>query len=202
VKTQIIYSLQTNVEIFDVDKFLNEVQHNYKNLENFIVEFTRETSSPAVRGKQISRGKLYFLNKNKYRLEVNGQLIVSDGETIYNYFKKAKRIVITKFEENFFSSENLLTNLPQSSKKEFLGEENLNNKKVFKFQFYPASSNMEFKSLILWITGNKIIQRIQVEDWAGNVYILNIISFSKNKQLRDDLIKFKIPAGVKVVDLR
>ena len=199
---QIAYSQSNKSNNFKVDKFLNEVQQNYRDLENFVIEFTREVSTQAISGKQISRGKLFYLHKNKYRLEIDGQLIISDGEKIYNYSKKAKRVVITKFEENFFSPENLLTNFPQSSKKEFLGEENFNNKRTYKFLFYPASSNPDFKSMILWISDDKLIQKIQVEDWAGNVYVFTVLNFNKNQQLKDDLVKFNIPKGVKVVDLR
>ncbi len=129
-------------------------------------------------------------------------MIISDGEIVYNYSKKARRVVITKFEENFFSPENLLTNFPQSTKNEFLGEENLNDQKAYKFQFYPSSSNPEFKSMIIWININKVIQKIQVEDWAGNVYLFATLLFNPNQKLKDDLIKFKIPKGVRVVDLR
>jgi len=199
---QIILSQSMQVEKFNPTKFLSEVQQNYKNFENFVIEFKREVSSPAVTGKQISKGKLYFLNRNKYRLEINGQLIISDGEIVYNYSKKARRVVITKFEENFFSPENLLTNFPQSTKNEFLGEENLNDQKAYKFQFYPSSSNPEFKSMIIWININKVIQKIQVEDWAGNVYLFATLLFNPNQKLKDDLIKFKIQKGVRVVDLR
>lgn len=187
---------------FNPDKFLKDVQQHYKNLEDFVIEFTKEISSPVIKGGQISKGKLYFLNKNRYRLEIDGQLIISDGETIYNYSKKAKRVVITKFEKNFFSAENLLTNFPQNFRSEFLSEEKLGNKNVFKFRLLPASSNPEFKLMYLWISQEKIIQKIQVEDWAGNIYYFSILSFNSNQKLKDDLIKFKIPSGVKVVDLR
>lgn len=198
----IIFAQIKKVENFNPEKFLDEVQQNYKSFENFVVEFTKEVSSPAISGKQISNGKLYYLNQNKYRLEIDEQLIISDGQTIYNYSKKAKRVVVTNFEENFFSPQNLLTNVPQNYKKEFLGEENLGNKKAFKFRFYPSSSNPEFKTMIVWLTSNKIIQKIQVEDWAGNLYTIETKIFSSNQPIKEDLIKFKIPSGVKVVDLR
>lgn len=199
---QVVFSQSNKTNEINPDKFLNEVQQNYQSFKNFVIDFTREVSTPAFSDKQISRGKLYFLQKNKYRLEINGQITISDGETVYNYSKKAKRVVITKFEENFFSPENLLTNLPQIFKKEFLGEELLNNKKTYKFQFYPAPSNPEFKSMILWITNDKLIQKIQVDDWAGNGYVFTVSNFIQNQKLKDDLVKFNIPKGVKVVDLR
>lgn len=199
---QVVFSQSNKTNEINPDKFLNEVQQNYQSFKNFVIDFTREVSTQAFSDKQISRGKLYFLQKNKYRLEINGQIIISDGETVYNYSKKAKRVVITKFEENFFSPENLLTNLPQSSKKEFLGEELLNNKKAYKFKFNPVTSNPEFKSMILWITNDKLIQKIQVDDWAGNGYVFTVSNFIQNQKLKDDLVKFNIPKGVKVVDLR
>ncbi|MGB9664455.1 MAG: LolA family protein [Ignavibacteria bacterium] len=199
---QVIFSQTNPQRNFDPDKFLKEVQNNYKNFQNFVVEFTREVSSPVISDKQISNGKLFYLSQNKYRLEIDEQTIISDGETVYNYSKRAKRVVITKFEKNFYSPQNLLTNIPENLKKEFSGEEYFENKIVYKFRFYPSSTLLDFKTLIVWISTDKIIQKIQVEDWAGNVHIITNKKFSPNQLIKEDLIKFKIPAGVKVVDLR
>lgn len=194
---QLVYSQQFNVE-----NFISEVQARYNNYENFITDFTKAVSSTAITEQQITNGKLYYFKNNRYRLEINGQVIVCDGKNVYNYSKRNKRVVITKYEENFFSPENLFTKLPQHSNKEFQGEEVISGKKVFKFRFYPSSSNPDFKSMIIWISTDYIIQKIQTEDWAGNQYIFNVTSFKPNQKLSNDLVKFKIPAGVKVVDLR
>lgn len=200
--SQVIFG-QTRQQVnFDPEKFLREVQKNYKNFQNFIVEFTREVSSSVIAGKQTSNGKLFYLSQNKYRLEIDEQVIISDGETIYNYSKRANRVVITKFEDNFYSPQNLLTNIPENLKKEYSGEENFENKNVYKFHFYPSSKNLDFKNLIVWISTDKIIQKVQVEDWAGNVHIISTKKFSSNQPIKDELVKFKIPSGAKVVDLR
>ncbi len=151
--------------------------------------------------KKIS-GKLFFQKQNRYRLEVNGSLIICDGETVHNYSRTAKRVVITKYEENFFSPQNLLIDIPNYSKIEFSGEEILNNKKLYKFSLAPIRSNPEFKYMILWVDENKTIWKIQTEDWAGNNYTFTIQKFESNQDLRNDIFKFKIPSGVKVVDLR
>ncbi len=187
---------------FNPETFIKDVQANYSKIDNFVIDFNQIISSSAIEGRQQLKGKLYYSKTNRYRLEINGQLIVCDGQVIYNYSKNSKRVVITNFEENFFSPQKLLVDLPEYSKIEYKGEENLNNQKVYKFLFFPERSNPEFKQMMLWIGEDKIIYKIQTEDWAGNKYSFVIEKFLLNQPLKSELFKFKIPAGVKVVDLR
>lgn len=184
------------------ENFIKEVQTKYSALNSSVIEFVQEISSKAVEGKQKIAGKLFYQKKNRYRLELDGSLIVCDGETVHNYSRNAKRVVITKYEENFFSPQNLLVDIPNYSKIEFNGDELMDNKKIYKFSLTPTRSNPEFKSMILWIDENKTIWKIQTEDWAGNNYTFIIQKFEPNPDLKSELFKFKIPSGVKVIDLR
>ncbi|MFN4111703.1 MAG: LolA family protein [Ignavibacteria bacterium] len=184
------------------ETFIKEVQKQYTNLNNFVIEFSQEIFSYAIEGKQELKGRLYYLRPNNYRVEINEHQIVCDGEVVYNYSKKARRVVITNFEKNFFSPQNLLVEVPKYSKVEFIGMENLNNKNLYKFSLLPSPSNPEFKSMKLWIDEAKTIWKIQTEDWAGNYYSFVIHKFNPDQDLKSDLFKFKIPSGVKVVDLR
>lgn len=184
------------------EDFIKDVQSKYSSLNNFVIEFSQEVTSSAVEGKQTLKGKLHYQKPNRYRLEINNQLIVCDGDNVYNYSRKARRVVITKYEENFFSPQNLLIEIPNYSKIDLLGEEIINNKNLLKFSLSPARSNPEFKSMILWIDENKTIWKIQTEDWASNIYIFSIQKFLANQSLKSELFKFKVPAGVKVIDLR
>lgn len=194
-----IYSQKTQI---NPEIFIKEVQAKYSSLNNFNIEFEQIITSTAIEGEQKLTGKLFYQKTNRYRLEINGQLIVCDGQTVHNYSRKAKRVIITKFEENFFSPQNLLVEIPNYSKIEFEGEEQLNNRNLFKFSLSPTRSNPEFKSMKLWIDQNKNIWKIQTEDWAGNTYTFLIKKSLFNQNFKADLFKFKIPAGVKVVDLR
>lgn len=184
------------------ENFIKEVQKQYSELNNFVIDFTQEIYSYVVDGKQELKGKLYYSKPNNYHLEMDEILIVCDGERVYNYSKKAKRVVITSYEENFFSPQNLLVNIPGYSKIEFIGMDKSNNKNFFKFSLIPTHSKPEYKSMTLWIDENRTIWKIQTEDWAGNNYTFTILKFNFNQDLKNDLFRFKIPSGVKVIDLR
>ncbi|MCX8057434.1 MAG: outer-membrane lipoprotein carrier protein LolA [Ignavibacteria bacterium] len=197
-----VISVYSQKEISNPESFIKEVQSKYAELDNIVIDFTQEISSTAVEGKQLLRGKLFYQKQNRYRLEINGQIIVCDGSTVYSFSRKAKRVVITNYEENFYSPQNLLIEIPNYSKIQLLSEEKIKDKKVFKFSLSPSRSNPEFKSMFLWIDQNKNIWKIQTEDWAGNNYTFTVQKFLFNQDLKNELFKFNIPAGVKVVDLR
>lgn len=193
---------QLNTYTVDAEKIVDEVQKKYKAFENFIVQFTQEIQSTALEGKQIIKAKLTYARENKYRLEYKNQLVMSDGKTIYNYSKNLKRVVITNFEENFFSPQYLILNLPKDSRIEYKGEEKSGKETLKIISFVPTRVNSQFKSFTIWVDNNFLIKKIETEDWAQNKYTINIQYFTPNTQIDPSTFKFNIPAGVKVVDLR
>lgn len=189
-------------QLKEPEKFFKEVQIKYDQINNCIIEFEQEIKTPVLEEKQSIKGKLYFAKENKYRIEFQNQIIVCDGVNVYNFTKSTRRVVISNFEENFYSPSNLLVNIVNYSKIEFLGEELRKGKRLYKFNLIPQRKNPEFKTMILWIDNEKIIQKLETEDWAGNRYTFQILNFQLNQTLKNELFNFTIPAGTKVVDLR
>lgn len=200
--SNILYPINLNYQLKEPEKFFKEVHEKYNQINNCIIEFTQEVKSPVLDEKQSTKGKLYYAKGNKYRIEFQNQVLVCDGVNIYNFTKPSRKVIISKFEENFYSPSNLLVNIVNYSKIEFLGDEILNEKRLYKFNLVPRRNNPEFKTMILWIDKEKVIQKLETEDWAGNRYTFNVLSFQDNQTLKNDLFNFTIPAGVKVVDLR
>ncbi len=184
------------------DNFIKDVQNFYSSLENFELNFNQIISTQVIQQSQTFKGRLLFSKENKYRLELDNQIIISDGISIYNYSKKAKRVVITNIEENIFSPQYILLHIPKFSKVIYKGEEDILNRKAFHFELLPIRSNPEYKKLNLWIDEEKIIWQIYIEDWAGNNYQFIVDNFKTNQKLSKELFTFKIPSGVRVVDLR
>lgn len=189
-------------QLKEPEKFFKETQEKYNQINNCIIEFTQEVKSPVIDEKQSIKGKLYYAKGNKYRIEFQNQLLVCDGVNVYNFTKPSRKVIISKFEENFYSPSNLLVNIVNFSKIEFFGEEKVNEKRLYKFNLIPKRNDPEFKTMILWIDSEKVIQKLETEDWAGNRYTFNVLNFKSNQSLKNDLFTFTIPAGVKVVDLR
>ncbi len=200
--SNILYPINLNYQLKEPEKFFKEVQTRYDQINNCIIKFEQEIKTPMLEEKQSIKGKLYFAKENKYRIEFQNQIIVCDGVNVYNFTRSTRRVVISNFEENFYSPSNLLVNIVNYSKIEFLGEESRNGKRLYKFNLMPQRKNPEFKTMTLWIDNEKVIQKLETEDWAGNRYTFQVLSFQPNQTLKNELFNFTIPAGAKVVDLR
>jgi len=186
----------------DPQRIVDEVQKKYSSFQSFSANFTQEIQSSAFEEKQIVKGKLLFAKENNYRLDYKNHLIVSDGKTIYNYSKNLKRVIITNFEENFFSPQNLLVYIPKESKLEFKGEE-FSGKEILKIiSFITSKINSQYKSFKIWVDSDSFIKKIETEDWAQNKYTITIHTFIPNLKIDPEQFRFKIPKGVKVVDFR
>lgn len=194
--SQIDRKFNTDVEL------LKKVQKKYNSSKNIYMSFTQTGGSLVSEMKQSLKGNLFYSKGNKYKIELKDQIIICDGKTVWNYSKLNKRVIITNYEENFFSPSNLLVKLPEKAKIQFLGEERIDNNKYQKVQFNPTDEELNFKYLIIWIAEDLSIRKVYTEDWAGNIYSYIIDKISFNEKFNEDIFYFTIPKGEKVIDLR
>ena len=62
---------------------IEKVQTKFNNLNNFQSDFTQMAND-----KIGLKGKFYFSKENNYRIELQNNIIIADGMTIWNYDKK------------------------------------------------------------------------------------------------------------------
>lgn len=198
----ILFLLLNNFFQTNPQQIISEVQKKYSGINDLKATLTQTIESSATSEPQLIKADLYFKKENNYRIEFKNQLVISNGITSWNYSKTAKRVVISNYEENFFSPQTLLFNLPSKSSSKFEGMEKLDGEEHFVVSFSPKGSDFNFKALKVWISKNYLIKKVEVEDWAQNKYSFMFSDSKINSDLNDNLFNFTPPGGVKIVDLR
>lgn len=183
-------------------QIISEVQKKYSGINDLKATLTQTIESSATSEPQLIKADLYFKKENNFRLEFKNQLVISNGITSWNYSKTAKRVVISNYEENFFSPQTLLFNLPSKSSSKFDGMEKIGDEEYFVVSFSPKGSDFNFKALKVWIAKTYLIKKVEVEDWAQNKYSFMFSDSKINSDLKENLFNFSPPGGVKIVDLR
>jgi len=79
----ILFFSSQNMDVVD------KLQEKFLGVETLKADFLQSTSS----GTSIS-GKFYFKKKNKHRIELDNNIIISDGKTIWNNNLERKKVVI------------------------------------------------------------------------------------------------------------
>jgi chaperone LolA len=183
-------------------QIISEVQKKYSGINDLKAILIQTVESSVTSEPQLIKAELYFKKANNFRIEFKNQLIISNGITTWNYSKIAKRVVITNYEENFFSPQVLLFNLPSRSISKFEGMEKLDGEEHFVISFSPKGPDFNFKALKVWFSRNYLIIKVEAEDWAQNKYSFMFTDLKINSNLDDNLFNFTLPGGVKIVDLR
>jgi outer membrane lipoprotein-sorting protein len=77
----------------NTDELLKSVQSKYNSVSTISVNFNKSAGS-----KEDFSGKLFLKKDNKLRIELKNNLIVTDGETFWNYDKKQKKVIINNYD--------------------------------------------------------------------------------------------------------
>jgi outer membrane lipoprotein-sorting protein len=157
---------------------------------------------------QGEKSGVVFMKGGKYRVNISGQEIYSDGTNVWTYDKGANEVTITKMEagQNSLTPQKLFTNFYD---KDFLyklnGEKKVGNRQMQEIELTPIDKSKAFhKVYVLVDKAQKSIHSAKILEKNGNVYTYTVSNFNGKAVIPDAQFIFdkkKYP-GVEEIDLR
>lgn len=183
---------------------VKNVRKKYEKLASFEADFV-QTSVWALAGEeQKEGGRLALGEKNKYRIETDTQLIISDGNRVWTYSKERNQVILdllTKSKEHQLPKD-ILLKYTENSRVELLGESVIGGTPCFELKFTPKDEDAFIMSTKLWVDKNKLVTlRIEQEDINENITRYDLEKIKMNPPLENALFSFTIPADAEVIDL-
>src|SRR5690606_25245505 len=127
-------------------KLLDEVRANTRAYADQYIEFNHVVETPSEEsdmppGKMESNGILYLIG-DKYRLEIQGQLVIFDGEMSYVISPDDEEVNVFKNAEGDtpFTPNKLLENIDKGASLSLAGEESINGKRIQYIKIRPNGS--------------------------------------------------------------
>jgi outer membrane lipoprotein carrier protein len=186
---------------------LDNVSAKFKTYKSVEANFSLSITDANGKVEGTKKGVLY-INGSKYRVNISGQEIYSDGNNIWTYDKSANEVQITKFDPsaNTITPQKMFTNFYD---KDFLyklnGETKEGKRTLQEIELTPVDKTKTFFKVLVEIDkASKNIVSTKVFEKNGNRYIYTITSMKTNTNPPDSLFIFdakKYPK-VEVVDLR
>lgn len=191
----------------DAKKVLDNVSAKFKTYKSVTANFTLTVQNSAGKAQGTKTG-IVNMKGSKYRVNISGQEIYSDGSNIWTYDKSANEVQLTKFDAstNAITPQKMFTNFYD---KDFLyklnSESKQGGKTIQQVELTPLDKTKTFFKVLVDIDKNsKNIVSTTVYEKNGNRYIYKINSIKTNMDLPESLFVFdskKYP-NVEVVDLR
>lgn len=187
------------------DDILKKAEKKYNAIQDVIIDFTQINVFGVSRIENKLDGKLWMKKKNKYKIQLENQTIITDGKTVWSYYPLNNQVVIDDYKEdpNSFSPDKLMINIPKNYNAILLGVEKLSNKNTYVLKLNPRDEKSLIKSIKVWLHRDEyLIEKVEVNDVSDNQTTYISKSITLNSGLKDDIFKLKIPEGVETLDLR
>ncbi len=179
----------------DANQLLQAVQEKFNTLSDLSANLTQ-----SVNGSANLTGKVYYKKENKIRFELTNILIVSDGETNWNYNEKENKVIISSYDEEdagLLSIERIIFDYPEECE---LSTYLIADQEVL--MLVPQTSTFNFNSVKLWISEDNLIYRVLIDDPVAGLVQIDLTNYRIDKNLPDSKFTFTPPEGSKVIDLR
>jgi len=178
-------------KISSYDNFSAQLSYTMVNVEMDIDE--KKTGTIIVSG-------------DKYRVEMEGQVIFSDGITLWTYLEDSEEVLVSDVEDNEdgISPTSILTKYDENYKSSFDNDKKYKNSDIKKINL-KTSEDKGFQKLSLVVNQSKLtLESFSVYDMNGSVFTYHIIDLKSNIELDEDTFTFKPEnyPNVEVVDMR
>jgi len=184
----------------DVLDKLSATTKSYKNMTigfDFILENTSQNIKEAQKG-------ILILEDDNFRLEMDAQTIINDGESQWVYLADMNEVQIMEHdpEDNMMSPNKLFTIYEKGYKYTYLGAESEKGKRLQIIDLFPEESGAFMKVTLTVDAAKNQLHKITIHDKNGGTYIYLITSFSSNTTVKPFTFNSAEFPGVEVIDLR
>lgn len=182
-----------------VNQSLKKIQNKFNSIANFSADFVQVSYGNSGKQEAKISGKFTYKRKNKFIVEIKGQMIISDGETTWNYNQRQKQVVIGYFSDDptSFSLERYIFDYPQLCRVKSIknGDEEI-------IQMIPKDDNLEFRDVKLWINPDNMIVKMELVDMTDMKYSFQFNNIQVDQVIPDSKFNFNPPKGTRIIDLR
>ena len=182
-------------------EILDKLSEKTKSYKSIKANFTNTFSSLVTDINESKNGTLYIM-EDSYRIEMEGQKIISDGETNWIFLEDELELNITEVddEDNEINPSKIFSIYENGYNYNFVKEDN----ESYYIDLFPIESG-PFKKIELIINKNKIqISSFTMIDKQGSNYSYKIDLFIPNIKISKDFFKFDVSEypDLDVIDLR
>ncbi len=184
---------------------IDQLAANLKSFSNMRIEFTYQMDNEQQKLHEKTKGTI-LVEKNKFRILLDGKIIINDSKAVYTYLPEAKEVQINAVDEDSdqLSPTSLLNDYKSKYRIKYIREENSNGKEILIADMVPVKGQKFFKVRLYIETRTAAPVSFLMYDKSGTVFTYAVNKFEKNATLKAGSFEFKKSdyPGAEVVDMR
>ncbi|RLD43064.1 MAG: hypothetical protein DRI89_05640 [Bacteroidetes bacterium] len=209
-KTLLVFSLLLSGIVFaqsekNAEQLLEKVVNKTASYENMKVEISYTMVNVEMDINEKKEG-LIFISGDSYRIEMEGQIIISDGKTIWTYLVDSEEVMVSDVDESdeSISPTKILTTYNSDYKAKYDADRKYKNADLKAINLRP-NDGKQFEKMSILVNQKKLsLESFSIYDKNGNVFTYHIIKLTPNLDLPENTFGFN-PADypdVEVIDMR
>jgi len=182
---------------------LDKLSTTTKSHKNMTVDFDFIFKNEKQNINEIQKGIL-VLQEEMFRLEMDEQIIINDGESQWIYLSDMNEVQIMEHdpEEEMMSPNKLFTIYEEGYKYSYVGTESEKNKNLQIIDLFPEESGAFIKITLAVDTSKNQLRKITILDKNGGTYTYLVKNFKSNTNVSPFIFNTDDYDGVEVIDLR
>jgi outer membrane lipoprotein carrier protein len=187
------------------EEVLGHVRERYATIRDAEISFTQKTVFAGSRVEQTSSGSLLLKKENMYRVEMEGQTVVTDGKTVWSYSRPTHQVLIDLFnaDARARTPERILMGETDDYTATLLGRETSGGRELVGVKLNPRGDQSAGGTIRLWVDPKTwLIRKAVLEDGNGKETVYTVNEIRVNIGVADSRFDYEIPEGAEVVDLR
>ena len=187
---------------------LDDVAAKLESCSSLKIDFTLNIENNQSNKQEAHKGSAIYKAGN-YKMDIMGQIVFSDGKTVWTYLKDADEVNITKNSENeaaMINPKTILKNYKQNFKTKYISEKFENNKALVEIDLYPQNVNdKKYSRITLKIDKTKKqIYSVKYLGKDGINFFITLNTLLENPVIQDSEIKYSnsIFPEAEIIDMR
>lgn len=188
-------------------EILKAVSAKFKSFKSYKANFTIIIENSRDKSREVQKGTIY-IKGNKYKLEIAGQDVISDGKTRWTYVKDANEVQIDvqKTDDASISPTNIFTIYEKGWQSKYTGDAKDKTNTYAQIELVPSDAKNKniFKIKLSINKNDKSISSAKMLDKNGGIQTINVEKISPDAASDDNIYVFNKSnyPSAEIVDLR
>jgi outer membrane lipoprotein carrier protein len=185
-------------------KILKKVDKKYEDLSDFRAAFSQTIFVDSTDSGYSTAGTLWVKKPDRFRLELERQTMISDGDTLWTYVPMHQQVLVDRVypESAATRPDQLFLKYFKEADAELMDTVELDGHECYLLHLTPEEPDVAV-FLKVWVDGKSwLARRLEVTDDGGLVTEYEFTDVQINLGLVDSLFVYRPPPEVEVIDMR
>lgn len=200
----LVLPFRSDAQQLDGQAIVRKVRATFESLTTLRARFEQTFEWKMVGESQKVSGTLAAAKGDRYRIETDDQLIVTDGKRVWNFSKENNQVLIDHMGKSADAPlmRELMVRYAEGYVAELKGQEAVHGSTCYLVEL-RAKGEEFITTVTLWVDRTLWIPvRVRQVDVNENVNLYELQGVEVNVPLPASLFTFQVPPGAEVIDVR